>query len=67
MTPEQFKALTDRLDRIIEILSDQTYLPEGADKCPHAKAVDLGVMGDKPGAKMRCLDCGEIFPRITGE
>ena len=67
MTPEQFAAITDRLDAIIEILRDQTYVPEGASACPHEKAVDMGVMGDTPGARMRCYDCNEIFSRIMEE
>lgn len=55
-----------RLDRIIELLELQTFVPEDAapPPCPHKNAVDRGVMGMRPGERMECKDCGEIFSRI---
>lgn len=54
----QLREITDRLDRIIEILSDQTYGPVDAVlSCPHEHTEDHGVMGDAPGSKIFCNDC----------
>lgn len=64
MRDEKLAAILTRLDRIIQILEDQTYVPEDAKPvCPHAHAIDRGVMGDKPGEKMECRDCGQFFSR----
>ena len=54
-----------RLDRIIELLELQTFVPEDAvPVCPHEHAVDIGTMGMKVGELMLCNDCGEKFTRV---
>jgi hypothetical protein len=35
-----------------------------AEPCPHENADDIGVMGQRPGERMICKDCGEEFTRI---
>ena len=65
MTPEQFSALIERLDKIVLLLEMQTIIPDDEPACAHRRAIDMGVMGDTPGAKMRCQDCGETFSRIA--
>ena len=53
-----------RLDRIIELLELQTFVPEGAvPVCPHEHAADIGTMGMRPGEQMQCNDCGAVFSR----
>jgi hypothetical protein len=54
----------ERLDRIIEILEDQTYPPTDAvPVCLHENAVDIGTMGMRPGERMQCAKCGAVFSR----
>ncbi len=62
MTPEQFDAVIERLDKIVMLLEMQTFPEEG---CGHEKAIDRGVMGDIPGEHMFCPDCQETFSRIV--
>ena len=62
MTPEQFAELSKKLDQIIALLELQTFGPD--EPCLHPHTKDMGVMGDKLGEHMRCLDCGADFSRI---
>jgi hypothetical protein len=63
MTPEQFTAIIERLDKIVLLLGMQTLGEEP--QCEHEKAVDMGIYGDNPGAKMYCPECKETFSRIV--
>ncbi len=58
-----FGAILKRLDRIIELLELQTFIPEGTVTCEHRRTEDRGLMGDLPGSQVYCLDCGE---RVQG-
>ena len=65
---ERVGEISDKLDRIIALLELQTFPPDpGESGCSHEKAIDIGVMGMKPGEKMRCMTCGEILSRIVEE
>ena len=64
MRRAQLTELTKRLDRIIALLEMQTIVPDDAlPICEHQNALDLGAMGDMPGQKMYCRDCGQNFSR----
>ncbi len=52
-----------RLDRIIELLEYQTFGPSGPERCLHANVQDIGRMGQKPGTRLRCKDCGAVIER----
>jgi hypothetical protein len=53
-----------RLDRIIELLELQTFIPEDAIAiCQHEKAIDVGTMGTPPGERMYCPQCNQHFSR----
>lgn len=70
MTSEQYDSIVALLRRIVELLELQTIIPEDAEilqaACQHERAVDRGVMGDRPGANMFCPDCKQSFSRIEG-
>ena len=62
MRKAQLQEITNRLDKIIQILSDQTYISQDATPaCQHERADDIGTMGTPPGERMICRDCGAEF------
>ena len=58
--------VVERLDRVTALLEYQTFGPPGPAGCPHANVVDCGRMGDKPGSRLRCKDCGMFLPAPEG-
>jgi hypothetical protein len=64
VTPEEIQTLFTKLDRIIELLELQTFVPEGAAPvCGHENAIDIGTMGMHPREKMYCPKCDTTFDR----
>jgi hypothetical protein len=63
MTPEQFTAITERLDKIVALLEIQTFGEEP--ECAHETAIDQGIYGDVPGRRMWCPNCKKTFSRIV--
>ena len=57
---DQLTAIIERLDKIVLLLEMQTL---GEEECPHDKAIDQGMYGDLPGAKMYCPECNTHFSR----
>ena len=54
-----------RLDRIIELLELQTFVPEDTvPHCAHEHTQDLSTMGMAPKSVIHCLDCGETIRRL---
>ncbi len=66
MTPEQFASIMAQLNRIVRLLELQTFAGGEAPGCLHENAVDHGVYGDQPRAKMFCPDCNETFSALEG-
>jgi hypothetical protein len=64
---EKLDVIIDRIDGVIKILELQTIVLEQQPECSHEKAIDRGVMGDRPGTKMYCPDCKQMFARIVEE
>ena len=58
-------AVLGKLDRIIELLELQTFVPEDAVPagCQHEQTRDMGTMGMEPGAVLQCVRCFEIIRR----
>ena len=50
--------ILQKLDRIIALLEFQTFGPNGPVQCPHVNRIDRGRMGDRPGHRIQCRDCG---------
>lgn len=55
--------ILERLDKIVALLEYQTFGPAGAQQCLHVNTKDIGVMGDTPGTKLKCKDCGTVLGR----
>ena len=55
-----------KLDRIIELLELQTFVPEDAVPagCQHANVLDHTTMGMPPRSLLECKDCGEMIRRV---
>lgn len=59
MNRKQFATLTERLDQIGQLLAlIAAGLNPLTDECPHSNTEDHSVMGDAPGARLWCRDCG---------
>jgi len=51
-----------RLDQIIALLELQTFGPEPGE-CIHEHKTDLSTMGERPGTRVQCNDCGAMIER----
>lgn len=58
MTDAEFK---DRVIALLEIIA----LGEEEKDCQHQNTIDMGCMGDTPGMKLHCTDCGVNFSRVA--